>query len=136
MPWLFAGTALATLLALPPTLSVTRGSRDLWTTYEPERFHTLLFFERAVNLGSGVSPFVPILIVAVVCGFWAWSQLRRVTFAEHFWGPPLCSRKVKPGIRSWGVALLTSLHPSQLPPASLASRSGQSASSMVGQKDI
>jgi hypothetical protein len=96
MSWLFAGTVLIALLALPPALSVTLGSRARWI-YEAERFRSLLFFERAVNLGSGVSPFVPILIVAMLGGFWAWCQLRRVTFAECFWGPPLCS----PNGRAW-----------------------------------
>ena len=93
MIWIFAGTALIGLLALPPALSVTPGSRARWNYDEPERFHSLLFFERAVNLGSGVSPFVPVLILALIGGFWAWCQLRRVTFAERFWGPPMSARE-------------------------------------------
>ncbi len=88
---LWGGTALIGLLALPPSLSVTLVSREQWV-YVPERFHTLLFFERAVNLGSGVSPFVPAIILALIGIFWPWSQLRRITFAERFWGPPLALR--------------------------------------------
>ena len=107
----FAGTTLIAVLALPPALSVTQLARERWH-YVPERFDSLLFFERSVNLGSGVSPFVPVLILALVGGLWAWCQLHRVTFAEHFWGPPLAltrkttvaSRRGKSGPRYFRVS--------------------------------
>ena len=75
----------------PCALSLTLAGREQWV-YQAEGFQSLLFFERAVNLGSGVSPFVPVILLTAIVIFWAWSQLRRITYAERFWGPPLAVR--------------------------------------------
>ena len=84
-------TALVGLLRIPLALSLTLAGREQWV-YQAEGFQSLLFFERAVNLGSGVSPFVPVILLTAIVIFWAWSQLRRITYAERFWGPPLAVR--------------------------------------------
>ncbi len=54
--------------------------------YLPEQYAPLLYFERAVNFGSGVSPTMPVLMFMLVVGLWIWCQMRRLYLAGRFWG--------------------------------------------------
>jgi hypothetical protein len=95
------GAVVVAMLTLPLALTVTPAARD-WFVYEPEQFQSLLFFERAVNLGSGVSPFVPVLILFVVVCIWVWCQLRRVSYSDRFWGPARDSERANSSHRAGG----------------------------------
>jgi hypothetical protein len=64
----------------------------------------LLYFERAVNLSNGVSPLVPILLLAAVTGCWLYCQLRRFYYAQRFWED--YSVKVPPGPASSRLELI------------------------------
>ena len=61
--------------------AVMNGMKNLWG--DP-----LLFFERAVNLGSGVSPLLPVLFLMIVSVLWLGCQLHRLDLVARFWGPP------------------------------------------------
>jgi len=49
--------------------------------------HPLLYFERAVNLGSGVSPLLPALILSLAACSWLVCQLRRVFLYRRLMTP-------------------------------------------------
>jgi hypothetical protein len=82
-----ADMALMAAIGLPPALLVRRLFEGQWE-YLPERFAPLLYFERAVNFGSGVSPVMPVVMLMLVAGLWIWSQMRRLDLAGRLWGPP------------------------------------------------
>jgi hypothetical protein len=48
----------------------------------------LLSFERSVALNNGVSPFVPVLFLALISGLWLTCQLLRIYYFEQFWDDP------------------------------------------------
>ena len=47
--------------------------------------YAVLFFERAVNLGSGVSPVVPVLFLSLGFVCWALCQLKRLSQIDWFY---------------------------------------------------
>jgi hypothetical protein len=51
----------------------------------PADLESFLYFERAVNLSNGVSPLVPVLLLALGAGAWLHCQLQRIYLAERFW---------------------------------------------------
>ena len=48
-------------------------------------YDPLLFLERAVNLGNGVSPLVPVLLTGLAAGSWLRCQIRRVDDVDRLW---------------------------------------------------
>lgn len=85
--WAVAGeVALLLLVGLPPCLALPELFQRQWAQ-DPHHFPGLLFFERAVNFGSGVSPFVPVLMLLAVFFLWVRQQMRRIDLAERYWGP-------------------------------------------------
>jgi hypothetical protein len=64
----------------------------------------VLFWERAVNIASGVSPFVPVTILSLVLALWLWCHARGIHLGVSYWGNgepvsggddyPLASRRI------------------------------------------
>ena len=67
----------------------------------PEAFSGLLTFERFVNVGSGVSPLVPVLLLGGVLGLWYRCRLDRLYISRQYWGAP---HKAKRGAGRRGAA--------------------------------
>ncbi len=58
------------------------GVEVIFTSPE-EPYDSLLFLERAVNLGNGVSPEVPVFLLGLAAGAWVLCQLRRLDLIDR-----------------------------------------------------
>jgi hypothetical protein len=82
-------------------------------------YHPLLFFERAVSIGNGVSPHLPVLAILAAIGVWITCHLRRLGLVDRAWislsfgiGEPSDDprRRLKP-LKDRGDELGSSLRP-------------------------
>jgi hypothetical protein len=85
-----AGDVALLLLVLLPLIALTALAPLEWQ-YQVGKFSGLLLFDRAANLGSGFSPFVPVLILLTIFLFWVAMQTRRIDLAERSWEPDTAS---------------------------------------------
>ncbi len=78
--------ALLLLLVLLPVMAFAALAPLEWQ-HPVGRFSGLLFIDRAANFASGLSPFVPVLLLLTISLFWVAMQTRRIDLAERSWGP-------------------------------------------------
>ncbi len=57
---------------------------------------SLLYLERSVSLGNGVSPLVPVLLIGMTAGSWLLCQLRRLDFIDRLWKDRIVPTEVNP----------------------------------------
>jgi hypothetical protein len=59
-------------------------------------YDSLLYLERALILGNGVTPLAPVLLLGIIAVAWIVGQLRRVDFVDRFWSDRMADRKFRP----------------------------------------
>jgi hypothetical protein len=98
-PWVGAATLLAGALgkasygfrpwveiALLSILVAVGFTTYRWSTIQvTEWTDSVLFLERAINVGSGVSPFVPVIILSLVFALFVWCHARGIHLAVRYW---------------------------------------------------
>ncbi len=61
------------------------GDRAEGTDRLAEAGNQLVEFERLVNVNNGVSPLVPVFLLALISGLWVTCQLIRLYYCDRFW---------------------------------------------------
>ena len=68
------GVVLLSILAVLLAVVELEQFKRLWTVKASEGTDTVLFMERAINISSGVTPFVPVTMACLVFGLWVWCR--------------------------------------------------------------
>ena len=67
-------------------------------------YDSFLFLERAVNLGNGVSPLVPVLLLGLSAAAWIVSQLHRIDYIGRLWRNPASTPADAPATQAAGTS--------------------------------
>ena len=85
--WKWTWNSVWAVLLIPPLAGVVILAVEIALTAPEAPYDSLLFLERAVNLGNGVSPEMPVLLLGLAAGAWLLCQLRRVDLIDRLKNP-------------------------------------------------
>jgi hypothetical protein len=88
-------TRFATLV-VPLVAGVSIAFAEIALTGPRPPYDSLLYLERALILGNGVTPLVPALLLGAIAVAWVSGQLRRVDYLDRFWRDPIARPKLRP----------------------------------------
>ncbi|MDR3636035.1 MAG: hypothetical protein P4L84_19690 [Isosphaeraceae bacterium] len=84
-PWGFARLTTVVVILLPLLAGFAMLVAVVGLIFPRAPYTPLLFLERALNLGNGVSPLVPVLLVGLTATVWLGCHLRRVDYIDRLW---------------------------------------------------
>jgi hypothetical protein len=86
----------AAVAAVPLIAGVSIMAAEVLLCSPRPPYDSLLYLERALILGNGVTPLAPVLLLGIVAVAWIVVQVRRVDYVDRFWSDRVADQKMRP----------------------------------------